>query len=173
MRVDALRALLHDEYRWALALDLRAPGATRYVWYKSENAEEPRRGPREEVGDAFNLGLDVPGLVQALDAALAACPSGQSVARFLMAHPQFRGFVARVQTLAGLAYHSPHMNMMADDFVPVHVVRLMNVAIHGIDKTRDYLGRNLRGVLFHGAPTPADLEAGADADWFYPAEPRP
>ena len=77
-----------------------------------------------------------------------------------------------MQTLAGRAYHSPHMNIMSDDFVPVHIVRLMNVAIHGIDKTRDFLGRNIRGVLFHGAPTPADLLAGADPDWFYPEEPR-
>ena len=88
-----------------------------------------------------------------------------------MLEPHFRSIVARVQTLAGHAYHSPHMNIMSDDFIPVHIVRLMNVAIHGIDKTRDFLGRNIRGVLFHGAPTPADLIAGADPDWFYPEEP--
>jgi len=47
----------------------------------------------------------------------------------------------------------------------------MNVALHGIDKTRDYLGRNLRGVLYHGAPMPADLAAGAEPEWFNPLEP--
>lgn len=88
-----------------------------------------------------------------------------------MSEPRFRAIVARVQTLGGRAYHSPHMNIMGDDFIPVHIVRLMNVAFHGIDKTRDFLGRNIRGVLFHGAPMPADLVAGADPEWFYPGEP--
>ena len=64
------------------------------------------------------------------------------------------------------------MNIMGDSFVPIDIVRLMNVAIHGIDKTRDYLNRNLRGVLFHGAPLPDEIARGEGADWFWPAEPE-
>jgi len=172
MRVAELREILHTEYAWAFAFDMADAAARRHVWYKSENAEEPRRGPWDEVEWAFNLGLDLPGLVQALDEALRRSPRETSIARFLLAEPRFRAFAARVQSLHGLRYHSPHMNMMADGFVPVQVIRMMNVALHGIDKTRDYLGRNLRGVLFHGAPIPDDLIAGADPDWFYPAEPQ-
>ena len=71
-----------------------------------------------------------------------------------------RAFVARIQSLADLRYHSPIMNMMAEDFVPIEIVGMMNVAIHGIDKTRDYLDRNLRGVLYHGAPLPDEIAAG-------------
>jgi len=171
MRIDALRAIVLDEYAWALGMDLTTEASRRFIWYKSENAEEPRRGPLEEVEWAFNLGLDLPRLVQELHGALAARAAGTSVARFLAEEPRHRAIVARIQTLAGHRYHSPHMNMMADDFVPVHIVRMMNVALHGIDKTRDYLGRNLRGILFHGAPTPADLVAGTDPDWFCPEEP--
>jgi len=171
MTAAELRRILHDEYGWAMTMDVDSAAARRHVWYKSENAEEPRRGPWEEVEWAYNLGLDLPRLVQELDRALADTLPETSVARFLMSEPRFRSIVARVQTLAGHAYHSPHMNIMSDDFIPVHIVRLMNVAIHGIDKTRDFLGRNIRGVLFHGAPTPADLIAGADPDWFYPEEP--
>ena len=37
---------------------------------------------------------------------------------------------------------------------------MMNVGIHGIDKTRDFLNRNLRGVLYHGAPLPDEIAAG-------------
>jgi hypothetical protein len=173
MTVAALRDILRREYAWALKLDLTAPGAYAHVWYKSATAEEPRRGPKDEVPPGtFNLGLDVPGLVQALDAALAARDAAEPVARLLMARPDLRQITARVQSLAGLRYHQPQANIMGDDFVPAHLVRLMNVAIHGVDKTRDYLARNLRGVLFHGAPTAADLAAGADPDWFYPPEPQ-
>jgi hypothetical protein len=170
MRASELRRLLHDEYGWALDLDLSGGDASRFVWYKSETAEEPRRGPRSEIPDAFNLGLDLPRLAQELDRALADEPQLR-IGGLLLARPELRSFVARVQGLAGLDYHSPHMNMMSDDFVPIHIVRLMNVALHGIDKTRDFLDRNLRGVIFHGAPLPEDLRHGADPEWFYPAEP--
>lgn len=172
MTCGALRALLRAEHGWALAIDLAAPGARRYAWYKSATAEEPRRGPVDELPEGtHNLGLDLPGLIHALDAALATRPAEQAVSRLLVEHPGLRQAVARVQGLRGLCYHAPHANIMGEDFVPAHIVRLLNAAIHGVDKTRDFLGRNLRGVLLHGAPTATDLAAGATGDWFYPEEP--
>jgi hypothetical protein len=173
MRVARLRDIVRSDYGWAFSLDLASDRSRRYVWYKSVTAEEPRRGPREEVGEAHNLGLDLPRLIVALDGDLAAADPRQSVARFLMANPKHRRIVTRVQALAGLPYHSPHADIMSEDFVPAHITRLLNVGIHGIDKTRDFLNRNLRGVLFHGAPTAADLPGShTDPHWFYPAEPQ-
>jgi hypothetical protein len=172
MRCGELRALLQEEHGWALAIDMTAPGARRYVWYKSVTAEEPRRGPVEELPQgAHNLGLDIPTLCQALEAELAARPPAQRVSRLLLDRPDLRGMVARIQGLRGLPYHAPHANIMGEDFRPAHVVRLLNAAFHGIDKTRDFLDRNLRGVLLHGAPTAADIAAGATGPWFHPAEP--
>jgi len=172
MPAGRLREILRTEYRWAFDLDLASERSQRYVWYKSRTAEEPRRGPREEIGGAHNLGLDLPRLIVALDADLAAADPRLSTARFLMAHPEHRLIATRVQALAGLAYHSPHADIMSEDFVPAHITRLINVAIHGIDKARDFLDRNLRGVIFHGAPLPEDLASGsADPHWFYPPEP--
>tara|TARA_R110000737_G_scaffold234249_5_gene247236 strand:- start:59 stop:1786 length:1728 start_codon:yes stop_codon:yes gene_type:complete len=171
-RVEDLRARLAAEYDWALEMDTQGDGAQDYVWYKSETAEEPRRGLRAEVPEARDLGLDLPSGLQALKRDLNAAPDGQSIARFLLAHPAHRLFVARVQSLSGQAFHTPLANINAADFVPIDLVRLMNVAFHGIDKTRDYLRRNLRGVLFQGAPTRDDLRAGKGARWFFPGEPR-
>jgi len=171
MRCGELRALLHEEHGWALTIDMDAPGARRFVWYKSVTAEEPRRGPIEELpAGAHNLGLDIPSLCQALDAELAARPASQPVSRLLIERPDLRIMVARIQGLRGLAYHAPHANIMGEDFTPAHVVRLLNAAFHGIDKTRDFLDRNLRGVLLHGAPTAADIAAGEAGPWFYPSE---
>lgn len=171
MKQAELRQILRDEYAWCFAIDLSTEASQRYIWYKSATAEEPRRGPREEVDQAYNLGLDLPRLVQQLDAALADQPADLSTARFLLQHPQFRSIVARIQTLRGLQYHSPHMNIMGEEFIPIQMVRLLNIGLHGIDKTRDFLNRNLRGVIYHGAPLPEDIRAGTHADWFYPAEP--
>ncbi len=174
MPVGRLRDILRNDYAWAFRLDLDIAADKRYVWYKSVTAEEPRRGPAAEVGeDVVNLGLDLPRLVVALDHDLAAVDPSLSTARFLLAHPQHRAIVTRVQALAGTSLHSPHADIMSGAFTPAHITRLLNVGIHGIDKTRDFLDRNLRGVLFHGAPIPEDIANGtADDQWFYPSEPN-
>ncbi len=172
MRCGALRALLEAEHGWALAIDMQAPGARRFIWYKSATAEEPRRGPLEEVPEgAHNLALDLPSLAQALHAELRGRPAEQPVSRLLAARPDLRLMISRVQGLRGLGYHVPHANPLDEGFVPAQVVRLLNAALHGVDKTRDFLDRNLRGVLLHGAPTAADLAAHAEGPWFNPAEP--
>jgi hypothetical protein len=169
--VADLITLVRQDYRWALDVDMSGPDAYRYVWYKSETAEEPRRGAREEVPDALDLGLDVCGSIQSLLADLNAEDGKLSIARFLLKRPQHRHMVSRVQSLRDQEYHTPRANINSEAFVPIDLVRLMNVGIHGIDKCRDFLSRNLRGVLYHGAPTPDDLRAGYTGIWYYPAEP--
>jgi hypothetical protein len=171
MRVGRLREIVRNDYAWAFAMNV-ADEAARYVWYKSVTAEEPRRGPREEVGNAINLALDLPRQVVKLEADLAKFDPSASTAAFLLANPWYRAIVTRVQALHGTHFHSPHADIMSEGFVPAHITRLLNVGIHGIDKTRDFLNRNLRGVLFHGAPTHEDIADGcADPYWYYPAEP--
>lgn len=172
MSIAHLRDLIRAEYRWALEMDMSGKGAQRYIWYKSVTAEEPRRGPREELGDVHNLGLDLPGLVAELDVKLSRLSSSASVGEFLATAPEYRFIVARIQTLSGYAYHSPHMNMMGEELVPSELTRFVNICIHGIDKTRDYLNRNLRGVIYQGAPTVDDIRNGADENWMLPSEPR-
>ncbi|WP_269933117.1 hypothetical protein [Aminobacter sp. HY435] len=169
--LESLGALIRKDYDWALKTDMSSPDAYKYVWYKSETAEEPRRGAREEVPEALDLGLDVCGGIQALTADMADEDAGMTVARFLLKYPQHRFLVARIQSLRGKHFHTPRANINAEDFVPIDLVRLMNCGIHGVDKTRDFLNRNLRGVLYHGAPTRDEIRTGYTGTWFYPAEP--
>lgn len=171
MSIGHLRDILRSQYAWCFELDLDAPGAQAYVWYKSATAEEPRRGLREEAGDVHNLALDLPRLVRELDREIAQRPPHTTVAKLLLDKPGLRLITSRVQTLDGLEYHSPHIDMMSDRFVPCDITRFINIGIHGIDKTRDYQERSLRGVLYQGAPTVDDIRNGTSTDWFHPAEP--
>ena len=171
MAIGRLRDILHAEYAWTFDMDLDSEASRKYVWYKSATAEEPRRGPRAEAGEVFNLGLDLPRLVRELDRAIASLPPAMSTARLLLERPALRFIVSRVQSLSGLEYHSPHINMMGEELVPCDITRLINIGIHGLDKTRDYMQRALRGVIYQGAPTVEDIAKGADPDWFWPAEP--
>jgi len=171
--VGELIDLIKAQYQWALDIDMSGPEASKYIWYKSETAEEPRRGARDEAPEALDLGLDLCGGIQTLLASLRSEPDATlSIARFLMRHPGERYLVARIQALKDIAYHSPIANINAEDFTPIDLVRLMNAGLHGIDKTRDFLRRNLRGVLYHGAPNPDEIRAGKEVFWAYPAEPR-
>ncbi|GAA2814725.1 hypothetical protein EDC40_107223 [Aminobacter aminovorans] len=167
----SLADLIRRDYSWALATDMSAPEAYKFVWYKSETAEEPRRGAREEVPEAIDLGLDVCGSVQALMDDIELVGPSTTVARLLLKHPEHRYLVARIQSLRDAQFHTPHANINAESFVPIDLVRLMNCGIHGVDKTRDFLNRNLRGVLYHGAPTPDEIRSGFVGTWFYPSEP--
>ncbi len=171
--VGELIKLIEAQYQWALDIDMSGPDAYKYIWYKSETAEEPRRGARDEAPEALDLGFDLCGGIQTLLAGLRAEKDDRlSVARFLMRHPGERYLVARIQALKDFAYHSPIANINAESFTPIDLVRLMNAGLHGVDKTRDFLRRNLRGVLYHGAPTPDEIRAGKEGVWAYPAEPR-
>lgn len=170
--VADLRKEIIGDYQWALETDMSAADALDYVWYKSETAEEPRRGLRAEIPEARDLGLDLPGDIQRLMADLDSAPQDQRLSRFLLSHPQHRFLVTRVHGLRGLSYHTPHANIHSSRFVPIDLVRLMNVGLHGIDKTKDFLQRNLRGILFHGAPSPEVIGSGKHQHWFYPPEPQ-
>jgi hypothetical protein len=171
MTAGELIELIDRDYGWALDIDMSAANAQDFVWYKSQTAEEPRRGLRREVPDARDLGMDLPGDNQRLRGDLAAESAVTSMAHFLLAHPEYRLLVARIQGLKGSHFHTPFANINSGDFIPIDLVRLMNVTLHGIDKTRDYLQRNLRGVLYHGAPSRDDIRAGRGERWFYPEEP--
>jgi hypothetical protein len=173
MTTGELLEILEGDYDWAFESSFLHESARPYVWYKSENAEEPRRGPHDEAPPAFNLALDLPGDVRRLATLLRDDDRPETVAEFLLRHPAQRACVERVQALRGRPYHSPHMDMLAESFVPAHLIRLINVAFYGLDKTKDYQQRLLRGVMFHGAPTRHDLGDPAHADWFSPVEPRP
>ncbi|TDE15872.1 hypothetical protein [Jiangella asiatica] len=170
--IGELKALIDRQYGWALDLALAGVPDDPRVLYKSRNAEEPRRGPRSEAGEAIDLALHLPTLLAGLRGELDDHPDELSVARFLVAHPRRRQLVERVQALADDPYHTPLMELLGDTVNPAHIIALVNIAFYGLDRTKDHLRRTLRGLLFHGAPTWSDLRERGSAHWFWPAEPR-
>jgi hypothetical protein len=169
--VRELLSLLRRDYAWALETDLTDDSTRRHIWYKSAAAEEPRRGPREEVAGGFDWGINLPAQLQALADDLGEAAPDESVGWFCVRHPEHRASVERVQGLSDCAFHSPRMNPGDEAFVPAQVVRFLNSAVHGLDKTVDSAGRNVLGLLFHGAPSRHDVDRGDVADWTLPTRP--
>jgi hypothetical protein len=170
MRLPDLIKLLDEQYEWACTVDL---GSRRQniVWYKSRHAEEPRRGPRSEAPDATSLALDLPVMIRHLRGLLVDEDPGQSVGAFLRHHPGERATVERMQALAHLRYHTVQMDMLADDFNPVLIIRLVNSAFYGLDRTKDYLHQSLRGLMLQGAPGREELGEPRTSAWFWPPLP--
>ncbi|WP_336204018.1 hypothetical protein [Nonomuraea sp. LPB2021202275-12-8] len=172
MTVGELSSVLRGVYGWALDLPLTEEARRRRVWYKSRAAEEPRSGPREQFPGGFDLSSDVPGDVRRLARLLSGYGSSTRVGRVLFDHPEERAAVERLQALRGQTYALPRMDMLDLGFVPVQIIRLANAAFYGLDRTKDFLDRTLRGLIFQGAPPRDELSTADPGAWWHPAEPE-
>jgi hypothetical protein len=171
MTVREFGAMLRGPYGWAHDARLAAEAGRTRVWYKSRAAEEPRSGPREQFPGGFDLSVDVPGDVRRLSRLMERYDVRTRVGQVLFDHPEERAAVERLQALRDLPYALPRMDMLDMEFVPVHIIRLANAAFYGLDRTKDFLGRTLRGLIFQGAPTRDDLASRGPGPWWHPSEP--
>ena len=174
MRCGALRDLVESRYAWLDAFDFTDGSQRERFWYSSADNEEPRRALRGvDAGEAVEHPVDVGRAVVDLRADLSAVPNETSVGEFLLSRLHHRGTVARVQTVAGLAYGELHDNLVGRDFLPLHVQRLQ-LAVYGMDNFNPQSTDWLRVTLFSGAPRVADLADGtADDMWAFTPRPTP
>jgi hypothetical protein len=172
MRCGELRGLIDADYGWLRGIDFTDPTQTERFWYSSANNEEPRRAyAGVDPGEPVQHAVDVARAVHALGRDLADVDAATSVGEFLLFRPRHRGAVARVQSVRGLEYAELHANLLAGDFLPLHVQRLQ-LAVYGMDNYNPQSTDWLRVTLFSGAPRVADLVDGtADDDWSF--TPRP
>jgi hypothetical protein len=168
MSLAMVRRLIERQYDWALSLDLAAPGARKYFWYRSEENGENRRGERAiDPGLEFETFVDVAGAIQGLDGRLKAAPEHWSVGRYLVDHPDDVFILCRVQSLELLPYAEIHANIIDEAFNPGDLIRFY-LHILGMETTNPNNFRWIRGVFMQGAPLPEDVAAGKGGDWAFP-----
>ncbi len=171
MPAPALRGLIERDYGWALACDRKAPQARHWFWYLSEENLEPRLGQRgSDPGEAFETFVDVVGLVQSLHGAFAEADDDLSVGEFLLARPDQRFAVARVQMMAGLPYGEVRANVVGADFQPCHLIRFA-LALYGMEKFEAKSAKWVRGTFLQGAPLAEEIARGIEGDWVFPLLP--
>jgi len=168
MTVGALRDLIARQYGWALGVDWSAPRADARVWYVSAEKLEPRLAERheEDLADyeqALQPGRDI----ARLDAAIAEMDDDAPIAGFLVAHPDHRHSVRRVQIAARYPYAEIRDNTIDAEMLPIDLLRA-KLAFFGAQHFDPRSDRWVRINMFRGAPYPQDL-GGCDADdWAYP-----
>ncbi|MEM7710650.1 MAG: hypothetical protein AAF264_07865, partial [Pseudomonadota bacterium] len=155
-----LRAILQRHYDWALAIDFDEAEAVARFWYVSEEKLEPRLGDRaREDGADREQPLGIAYLAQDLARCLEDRPSGEPIASILLAHPEHRLMVRRVQMIARHPYAEIRANLLAQDMTPVDLLRC-KLAFFGADRFDPRSDRWLRINLFHGALFPDEIGAG-------------
>ncbi len=134
-----------------------APDADRWFWYYARDNEEPRRGLRGTApGEGVEMPVDVARSVHTMSTALQDLSDDDPVAVLLLAHPEHRGAVARVQHHAHLPYAEVRDNLLGPDFLPLQLQRFQ-LAMYGasdfVPQSTDWV----RVTLLNGAPSRHDL----------------
>ncbi len=166
--VSELRSSVAQDYDWALQVDFTKPDASKVFWYVSQEKLEPRLGIRfEEVGADLEMPLDIVRLVQALDADLVGLQANQSVAEFLLKHPEHRHIVRRVQTNTDCPYSEIRDNLIGANCLPIDMLRC-KLSFFGASKFDPKSDRWTRITLCQGAPLFDELHTPAADDWWLP-----
>jgi hypothetical protein len=168
MRVGTLRSLVEHDYRWALTQREAQRDDTHFFWYRSAEKEEPRLGIRaQDLGAERELPLDIARQILRLHAGLQEAHDDMGVAGFVAERPEFRAIVRRVQSLAGRAYGEIRENLLAQDTLPIDLMRA-KLAMFGASKFDPKSNLWVRVTLFQGAPTLDDLAPDMIDDWLFP-----
>ena len=171
MTLADLRAAIAEHYAWALDIDFSDAEQVRRIWYVSEEKLEPRLGDRDdELGIEFEMPFAIARDVQALDGLLAAEPAADTVADFLMARPDYRYTLRRVQTTARLPYAEIRSNLIGADCLPIDLLRC-KLSFFGAAKFDPRSDRWTRITMYQGAPLADELHAPDADDWLFPVMP--
>jgi hypothetical protein len=159
MTVGRLRALLTEDYGWTGRFDFTDPAQSARFWYVSEEKLEPRLGDRRaEAGQDREQPLGIAQAIGALSEALIGWQETEGIARFLLAHPDHRHTVRRVQMLHDLPYAEIRDNLLDATMLPIDILRC-KLAFFGATRFDPRSDRWVRISLFQNMPYPDELGA--------------
>ena len=160
MPVDRAESLLNEFYDWAVSTDFSTAQSTARFWYVSEEKLEPRLGERhDEPGADLELPLCIGRLAAQMRKDVSAWQGENTLAAFLLAHPEHRFMARRVQVTARYPFAEVRDNLIASDMLPIDLLRC-KLAFFGASHFDPRSDRWVRISLFQNAPYPQDLAAG-------------
>ncbi|WP_282605747.1 hypothetical protein [Pelagibius sp. Alg239-R121] len=165
-----LKAWLREAYGWALTTDFESDDAIARVWYVSEEKLEPRLGERfEEPLEAYEQPLAPARDAAAMLRSLQEWDDSETIAAFLMKHPEHRHAVRRAQLVAQKPYAEIRDNTIAAEMLPIDLLRC-KLSFFGATKFDPRSDRWVRITMFQGAPFPEELADSDPDDLAYPPE---
>lgn len=168
MRVDQVRRLIEKCFGWAIPLDWHTRENCAKAWYISAEKLEPRLGDRfdepvAEYEQPLAPARDAAAAYQALKQFCNAVP----IAEFLLAHPEFRHVVRRLQISEFAPYAEIHNNTIAAEMLPIDMLRA-KLSFFGATNFDPRSDRWVRITMYQGAPYPEELDTASADFWVYP-----
>ncbi len=167
-RVSEFRALLENNYAWALNIEYDSREESARFWYVSEEKLEPRLGERyEEPGAEYEQPIDTGRGAARLYQALSSWSDDEELAAFLLAHPEHRHLVRRVQLQHKHPYAEIQDNLISNRVLPIDILRC-KLAFFGATRFDPRSDRWVRICMYQNAPFPSELANNPADDWAYP-----
>ncbi|MFZ5690991.1 MAG: hypothetical protein ACOY5F_07020 [Pseudomonadota bacterium] len=168
MTVGTVRALIEQNYRFAIETDFGDPRAQARFWYVSEEKLEPRLGERgREDGADREQPLSIARDVSALYRSLEDANRRERIAAFLMPHPEFRHLVRRIQIAARHPYAEVRDNLLSAEMRPIDLLRA-KLACFGATRFDPKSDRWVRITMFQHAPLIDEIGRCDPDDWVLP-----
>ena len=171
MHIGQVAQLLDATFGWAETLDWDGKDQTARAWYVSAEKLEPRLAERyEEPVEPYEQPLAPARDAARAAAALAGWPADTPVAEFVLAHPEYRQIIRRVQMAAAAPYAEIRDNTIAADMLPIDMLRA-KLSYFGATHFDPRSDRWVRIRMYTGAPYPEDLTPDNCDQWVYPERP--
>jgi hypothetical protein len=172
MTLERLREIVEDVYGFALKLDWASPDNNARAWYVSEEKLEPRLGERfEEPIEPYEQPLSPGRDAVRMHTDILAWDGDDTVAAFLLRHPEHRHIARRAQITARLPYAEIRDNTISAALLPIDLLRC-KLAFFGATHFDPRSDRWVRINMFQDAPFPHELAQGDADDWSYPPLPE-
>jgi len=161
MSIKRARDIIESECDWAISIDYQDKHNRARFWYTSAEKLEPRVGERfDEPGAEYEQPLGIGFFIKEMYQDLLECDLDQSIADFLLAHPQHRHTCRRVQNLVSHPYAEIRDNLIAADMLPIDLLRC-KLSFFGATKFDPRSDRWVRICMYQDAPFPHELLGAA------------
>lgn len=172
LTIEAFEKSFNKIYQWVNDIDFNQKDANARVWYVSEEKLEPRLGERhEEEVEPYEQplapGRDAKKLLEALN----GWDKQETVAAFLMKHPEHRHTVRRAQLVASKQYSEIFDNTISSKMLPIDLLRC-KLSFFGATKFDPRSDRWVRITMYQGAPFPDEISTLDPDDLAYPPLPH-
>lgn len=167
MSIGAIRSRIENDFGWALTTDWDAHESFARAWYVSEEKLEPRLGERfEEPIEPYEQPLAIARDIDLANRALRAWDDDRVVAEFLLAHPEHRHIIRRIQIAGTAPYSEIRDNTICAKMFPVDMLRA-KLAFFGATQFDPRSDRWLRIAMYQNAPYPDELSKDSAEFWPY------
>ena len=163
--IGDLKKIINNKYSWVKNIDFNNKNSNYLFWYVSAAKLEPRLGERyNENGSELEQNLGIAKMVNDLFNSIKNLDEKKLICEFLLASPQFRGIVKRIQSLEDYPYSEVEDNVLDKKTMPIDMLRF-KLSFFGANRYDPKSDRWLRVSFFSGAPYLSDLNKQNVDEW--------